>query len=405
MYERSELDCPISSVPAVHAAPVPNGSAKEYPAALTEHMTLADKKFEKAIGVMGMEYPISLYYDTEVSDVKTLDLCRGDDDFRKIYIADDGHRKLVIKYLSNTFSDKHRIEGWFRLMDEYRKTGLYCPAVVPNRSGELLHCDTADGRDYYTYAEEYSVYETAEHIGEEKYKDAQWHVCFMPDIMRSLGKIASAGLDILDWPSACCLLEPFCAPDTTDETTECAETFVKYTRENLSEHSARAEALLKMFYERQEELRAVYHLLPTSCFQADLNDSNILLDDNNNFVGLIDFNMCGKEPILNYTVREALWGVSDKRLFGENGSRLYFYDKESDNLRIKLFLENIGYIQENYRFSEFEKSVFPNLYRYMNSFCWISINEITLIKDNENKVTQLFDWIEYQKTRNDILLP
>lgn len=58
-----------------------------------------------------MEYPISLYYDTEVSDVKTLDLCRGDDDFRKIYIADDGHRKLVIKYLSNTFSDKHRIEG------------------------------------------------------------------------------------------------------------------------------------------------------------------------------------------------------------------------------------------------------------------------------------------------------
>lgn len=103
---------------------------------------------------MTMEYPISLYYDTEVSDVKTLDLCRGDDDFRKIYIADDGHRKLVIKYLSNTFSDKHRIEGWFRLMDEYRKTGLYCPAVVPNRSGELLHCDTADGRDYYTYAEE-----------------------------------------------------------------------------------------------------------------------------------------------------------------------------------------------------------------------------------------------------------
>ena len=100
--------------------------------------------------------------------------------------------------------------------------------------------------------------------------------------------------------------------------------------------------------------------------------------------------MCGKEPILNYTVREALWGVSDKRLFGENGSRLYFYDKESDNLRIKLFLENIGYIQENYRISEFEKSVFPNLYRYMNSFCWISLNEITLIKDNEPSLLIFF---------------
>ena len=155
-----------------------------------------------------MEYPISLYFDTEVSDVKTLDLCRGDDDYRKVHIVDNGHRKLVIKYMSNTFSDKRRIEGWFKLMDEYRRIGLYCPAVVPNRNGELLHCDIVDGRNYYTYAEEYSIYETAEHIGKEKYKDEQGHDCFVPDVMRSLGKIASAKLNILDWASAYCLLEP-----------------------------------------------------------------------------------------------------------------------------------------------------------------------------------------------------
>ena len=354
---------------------------------------------------MIMEYPISLYYDTEVSDVTTLDLCRGDDDYRKIYIVDDGQSKLAVKYFSNTFSDRHRIEGWFRLMDEYRKIGLYCPAVVPNLSGELLHCDIADGRNYYTYAEEYSIYETAEHIGKEKYKDAQGHNCFTPDVMRSLGKIASAGLDILDWPSAYCLLEPFSAPDTTDDVEECAKAFVKYIEENIPTHSARARALLKMFYERQEELRTVYSLLPTSCFQADLNDSNILLDNNNHFVGLIDFNLCGKETILNYSVREALWGVSDNRLFGEKDSRLYFYDKELDDLRIKLFLENIGYIQENYEFSELEREVFPILFRYMDSFWWFHLDEIKLIKDDESKVTQLLDWLEFQMTRKDIHLP
>lgn len=352
-----------------------------------------------------MEYPISLYYDAEVSDVKTLDLCREDDDFRKVYIVDDGHRKLVIKYLSNTFSDKHRIEGWFKLMDEYRKIGLYCPAVVPNRNGKLLHCDTVDGRDYYTYAEEYSIYETAEHIGKEKYKDAQGHACFTPDVMRSLGKIASAKLDVLDWGSAYCLLEPFCAPDTTDEATECAEAFVKYIRENLPVHLPRAETLLEMFYKRQTELRAVYSSLPTSCFQADLTENNILLDENNHFVGLIDFNLCGKEPILNYAVREALIGVSDKRLVGENDSELYFYDNELDELRIKLFLENIGYIQEYYEFSELEREVFPILFRYMNSFWWLQVNEIELIKEDERKITQLFDWLEYQMTRDDIRLP
>ena len=352
-----------------------------------------------------MEYPISLYYDTEVSNVKTLDLCRGDDDYRKVHIVDDGHRKLVIKYLSNTFSDKHRIEGWFKLMDEYRKIGLYCPAIVPNCNGELLHCDTVDGRDYYTYAEEYSVYETAEHIGKEKYKDAQGHDCFTPDVMRSLGKIASAKLDILDWPSAYCLLEPFCAPDITDEATECAVAFVDYIRKNIPAHLPRAEALLKLYYQRQRELQAVYSLLPTSCFQADLNDSNILLDESNQFVGIIDFNLCGKEPILNYAVREALWNVSDNRLFGEKDSRLYFYDEELDELRIKPFLKNIGHIQECYAFSEFEKYVFPILFRYMNSFWWFHLDEIELIKEDEPKIVKLFDWLEHQMTRDDICLP
>lgn len=352
-----------------------------------------------------MEYPISLYYDTETSDVKTLDLCHGDDDYRKVYIVDDGRHKLVIKHLSNTFSDRRRIEGWFKLMDEYRKIGLYCPAVVPNRNGELLHCDTIDGRDYYTYAEEYSRYETAERIGQEKYRDEQGHNCFTPDVMRALGKIASAKLDILDWASAYCLLEPFCAPDTTDEATECAEAFVKYIRENLPSYLPRTEELLKLFYKLQGELRTVYSSLPTSCFQADLNDSNILLDGDTNFVGLIDFNLCGREPILNYAVREALWAVSDKRLVGEKDSRLYFYDKELDDLRISLFIENMGYIQENYKFTPLEKEVFPLLFRYVNSFWWFHLDEIEMIKEDDHKISMLFDWLEYQMTRNDIQLP
>lgn len=352
-----------------------------------------------------MDYLISLYFNKEPTDIKTLDLCRGDDDYRKVYIVSDGSRKLVIKHLSNTFSDRRRIEGWFRLMEEYRKIGLYCPAVVPNRHGELLHRDSVDGRDYYTYAEEYAIFETAEHIGKEAYKDALGHDCFTPDVMRSLGKIAAAKLDILDWPSAYCLLEPFCAPDTTDEGTECAVAFVNYIREKLPAHLPRAEALLQLFYKRQEELRAVYALLPTSCFQADLNDTNILLDESLRFAGLIDFNLCGKEPILNYAVREALWALTDKRLFGEKDSRLYFYDSELDKLRIQLFLENMGYIQESYQFTNQERDIFPILFRYLNSFWWFHLDELSLISEDDAKVNQLFDWLEHQMTRDDIRLP
>ena len=85
-----------------------------------------------------MEFPLTLYYDTEVKDVEVKDSSHGDRDFRKAYIVNDGESKIVIKYFSNSFSNQERIMGWFRLMDEYRKIGLYCPAIIPNRYGELL---------------------------------------------------------------------------------------------------------------------------------------------------------------------------------------------------------------------------------------------------------------------------
>lgn len=352
-----------------------------------------------------MEYPVSLYFDSDTVQVEVLDLCRGDNDFRKVYIAEDGGRKLVIKSMSNTFSDRRRITGWFRLMEAYRETGLYVPAVVPGLDGEVLYEETREGRTYYTYAEEFAVYETAEHIGEESCRDAAGNYTFTPDVMRSLGKIAAAKLDFLDWPSAYCLLEPFCAPDTTDEGTECADAFVTYIRENLPQYLPRTEALYALFLRRQEELRAIYPTLPVSCFQGDLNESNILLDENGRFAGLIDFNLCGREPVLNYAVREALWAVYDRCLFGEDDSRLCYYDKALDDIRIRSFLRNMRYVQEYYSFSEAEKEAFPILLRYMNSFWWQTLSEIQRIREDDDSIGKLFCWLEFQMTRDDIRLP
>lgn len=344
-----------------------------------------------------MEFPLTLYYDTEVTDVEIKDSSHGDIDFRKAYIVNDGSSKIVIKYFSNSFSNQKRIMGWFRLMDEYRKLGLYCPAIIPNRHGELLYRHTVDGRDFYIYAEEFSVFQTAEQLDVEKRQ-------YMPDVLRVLGTIASKHLDFLDFPSAYCLLEPFAGEDTTDEETECALLFVDYIKKNLPQHLPRAEKLLDLFYKNQEECRKVYGSLPTSCFQADLNSSNILLDDNLKFVGLFDFNLCGKEKILNYAMREALWATYQSCLVDKDNNYIFYFDKELDDIRMKSFLENMSYIQETYSFGEEEKQAFPIILRYINTFWWYSLSELEAFSRDDSKVEKMLDWFELQMTRTDIVL-
>lgn len=350
-----------------------------------------------------------LYYDNIPENVQKIDHNIDDDDFRRAYIADDGRKKLVIKLASNTFTDQSRIQGWGRLIDEYNKLGIYCPRILPNKNGDLTWQYTENGRDYIVYAEEYAKYDTAEQAGADGLKDETGRPSFVDDVLRSVGKVAASHFDFLPFHSLYCLLEPFSAPDTTDEGTECAILFRDYVREELPKYSARADKLMELYYANQDALRKIYPSLPVSCFQADINDSNVLLDENRKFVGLIDFNLCGREPVLNYAVRLAQLQVYNDRFDDPEDTdsyrQLYWYDEKLDQLRIKEFLHNLAVIGEFYHFSDAEREAFPVLLRYIDSFWWEHVNEIRKIKDDDAKITMLFDWLEHQMTRDDIRLP
>lgn len=354
-----------------------------------------------------MDFPINRYFLKEPKEQQTLDLCRGDDDFRKVYIVSDDEKKIVIKHSCNTFTDEKRIGGWMKLMEAYRELGIYCPRIVPALDGRSVCCAEFDGKLHYAFAEEFAVYETAEHIGSDKLTGEDGNAVYMPDMLRALGRVASARLSLMDWPTAYCMLEPFCEPDTMDETAECAEKFVQKVKEILPGYAERAERLLELFYGVQSKLRDLYPSLPRSCFQGDLNESNVLVDGAHKFVGLIDFNLSGCEPVLNYAVREALWNVDDACLYEEDDKRLYrlyLFDDTLDDLRIQSFLRNMGYVQEQYFFSDYERQVFPYLFRYVNSFWWHHISAIEEVKGDDEKVGKLFHWLEKQMTRDDIRL-
>lgn len=355
---------------------------------------------------MTEEKILSLYFDKAPNIIKKLDLCRGELDFREVIIAEADEKKLVIKHTSNSFCDKERIVGWSKLIDEYNNLGIYSPRIINNKNGDIYYSYEKDGRTYYVYAEEFAEYETAEQIGDDKTMDENGIRRYRADMLRSVGKVAAAHLDTMDFSSVYCLMEPFCRDDPSDEGRECLDIFCKYINENLPEFKSEADELRDLFDKNETELRKVYDSLPTSCFQSDLNWSNVLLDSDLRFKGLIDYNLSGKEKILNYTVRAALWHAHDNSLHDKSGDHdLYYYDKALDDRRMELFLKNLGYIEEFYTYTDLEREAFPHLLRYMNSVWWGHIGEIKEIKDDKEKVKELLSWLKRQMTRDDIRLP
>lgn len=304
----------------------------------------------------------------------------------------------------NTFTDGGRIAAWSRLQEEYNRLGIYCPRTIPNLHGELSHKLTVDERDHYVYAEEFAPYDTVETIGYDKCKDDAGRVFYLDDMLRATGRVASAHFDFCDFASAYCLLEPFCPPDTTDEATECVEKFCEFVKNELPEHYSRAGRLRELFFENQAAVRRLYPTLPVSCFQADLNYSNILID-NGKFKGVIDFNLAGREPVLNYVTRLAINYSTENCLHDENGHELYFFDERLDAIRCASILKNLGVIGETYSFSTAEREAFPILFRYMNSFWWEHIGTLKIIKGDSEKIGLLFSWLERQMTRDDLRLP
>ncbi len=324
------------------------------------------------------------------------------DDFREVYIAECDGQKIVIKHTSNDFTDENRMNAMVRLPEVYNECGIYCPKMIQNREGELYSSYTVDDRNYFIYAEEVAAYEIAECIEEEKCNDANGIPIYYDKMFRSLGKIATACLDETDCPSVYAILTPFCPSDTEDEQTECAELFFNYIYENIPEFKVEADEIKAIFYDVKRKIAEAYSTLPTSCFQADLSISNILLDENYDFAGLIDFNLCGKDRNINYPIREALW----KADIYENHDYLTLdaYE-ENDKKRKTLFMRNLRSIGEAYCFTNEERAVFPYIYNYADSIWWEDVTKITRIHDDRQKVRAYLGWIKKTLTRKDVQLP
>ena len=243
----------------------------------------------------------SRFFDGTPVSTDVIDTGIGENDFRNVVIVTtkDGG-KYVLKITSNDFTFPEKIRMWRRTAEEYRNLGYYCPRIFADKNGDFPTVEYC-GRSCVVYGEEYSEYKP---LSDRENGETPDTSAYAKDIWTMTAKIAQKHLDYTDYPSAYCLFETFCPSDETDEVIENALEWKRTADALPPQFSAQVQRIWSIWSDNREALKAIYPALPASVFQADLNPTNLLVDERGAFMGVCDFNLCGRDVFLNYLMRE-----------------------------------------------------------------------------------------------------
>ena len=341
---------------------------------------------------MNAEEIVALFFCEPVNDINIINTSHGEEDFRVTLIVTFEKQKAVIKISSNGFSDERHLVLWERLARQYRDLGYYCPQFIRALDGSYPKVQY-EGRECIAWAEEYSKYRSARELIKEKYADTHlvkdgWY-SFLEDAMIMDAKVAACHFDYTDLPSAYCMFELFDPNDETDETTEDAMRWLNVAQTLPNEFLERVEKIWNRWTDARKELEEIYHQLPTSVFQADINDTNVLLDESGNFKGVYDFNIGGKEVYINYIIRQAPY-VSTWDEYKE---------LEQEDVFLKRVLHALSIARKVYVFTDLEKKAAPLLYKCIRPLWWAASEELKEVGNDKDKIIRHLDKVEFEQIR------
>lgn len=319
----------------------------------------------------------SRFFDGEPVSAELIDTSRCEDDFRNtLIITTDGGERSVLKIVSNDFTFPERILMWRRTAEEYRDLGYYCPRIYCDKSGGFPVIEYR-GKRCIVYAEEFSIFKPLSDRAAEGSDQAASAKAYFKDIWSMSAQIAAKKLDHAEYPSGYCLFETFCSSEQADEVLENALEWKEYALSLPSEFLEQVQRIWDAWSANREALKERYFLLPTSVFQADLNPTNLLIDESGAFRGVYDFNLCGRDVFLNYLMRE---NYAD-------------FEEELELIRSALTVA-----KEHYAFSEDEKAAALPLYRCLKPLWYNRVFDLKQAGNDAAEIKHCLDRIEHYLT-------
>lgn len=221
-------------------------------------------------------------------DIRLLDTSHAETDIRLNYFVDN---KFVLRLCNAPDLTDDRLAGLNRLIDRYCDYGLICPRFLPKSDGRFI----CQWQSLSCYLSEYVDMPLADQVNLND-SDALWQ-----EVVESVAGFAERyrGVDLMNTYGMYSLfdLSPFDKSLGIDEKQQNFDDLI--AKLNDIGQTDLVNKLNEKYAQFRQAVKDFYRTLPRCVFQADESFTNVLIDQNQHFVGLIDFNLAGTEVIVN----------------------------------------------------------------------------------------------------------
>ena len=347
-----------------------------------------EKKTEKNYTSLSSLHSAASLFFREPFAVTLLSSSEREDDFRAAATVEAGGARYVLKLAANAFTTARRIEGWKTLIGAARSMGVYMPALIPSLAGRTAETTEIDGHAFVVWAEEFAPYtlaQTEDELETDAYREKDAARPKSPDgcpawqteLIAFNAKLAAARLPGGWGVSGYVRLTAFDGEET-DEVEECVMKLEESLTDRYPALLDRWRTIRRRWEENRDALAALYPRLPTSVFQADWNDTNVLLTDDGHFAGLIDCNIAGDDTALNMALTIGSCGF--------NAGEGNLSPEEHAKKVLRLFGEKRAW-------NEDEIEAAPLLWRYITALYWDEVNAMRRA-ESEEAASQVLDGID-----------
>ena len=239
---------------------------------------------------------LSLYGADDMERAGLMDTSHDEADIRWNYIID---KKYVLRLTNAPGMTEERLHAMNRLIARYADLGLRCPRFLTGTDGLFFH----RWGELTAYCSEYADMPLADEAElTEEQKDA-----LRTEVVLFLARFMERykGVDLIPTMGMYSLFDlcPYDVPEGIDEK--------QWNMNNLCDALRKIgeDALVQRLEAKNEAVRAqllaIYRDLPRCVTQGDEGFGNVLLDEENHFTGLIDFNLAGTDVCVNLIANNA----------------------------------------------------------------------------------------------------